>query len=68
MEPRIGKRLLGFEEHGREALSYPEQTVSRNVHMEDTASERSKGSGEIVSGKWKKRKSYAAIFFFSLIW
>lgn len=68
LEPCIGWRPLGFEEHGREDLNYLEQTVSGNLHMEATASKSSKSNGEIVIGKWKKRKPYAVIFFFSLIW
>ena len=49
-----GERLEVFGEACGESVKYLEQTVGRNQHFKDTASEDMKGSGKYVIGDWRK--------------
>ena len=43
-----------LERYDGESLKHLEQTVSRNLQFEDTASEDTKGSEEHDIGNWRK--------------
>lgn len=52
MEQGLSKSWKDLEQHNRKSLN---RQVSRNVDFEETASEGSKGSKEIIIGNWGKR-------------
>lgn len=63
LEPCTGWRLVDGR-HDRDNLNCLEQSVSRNLDVEDTADETQERSEEIAIGKWKKRISLCSNFFF----